>query len=156
MAIIMRKPKWKPLKFSSYWSPDSKSKLVLHGGAEDRVWEWSLRASQAFNNDCPHHWASQVALMVKNPLANVEDVGDMGSIPGSGRSPEGGYCSPPQCSCLENPMQRGAWWATVHRITQSWTWLKQLSMHTCPPDHPLQKQNKSWRVAVDFTNSTKS
>ena len=51
---------------------------------------------------------------------------DGGSIPGSGRSPEGGNCNPLQHSCLENPMDRGAWWATVHRIAKSQTWL---SMH---------------------------
>ena len=54
---------------------------------------------------------------------------DMGSIPGLARSPGGGHGNPLQYSCLENPMGRGAWWATVHRVTQSWTRLKQLSMH---------------------------
>ena len=48
---------------------------------------------------------------VKNPPANA---GDTGSIPGSGGSPGGGNGNPLQCSCLENPMDRGAWWATVH------------------------------------------
>ena len=43
----------------------------------------------------------------------------MGSIPGSGRSPGGGYGNPLQYCCLENPLDRGAWWATVHRIAQS-------------------------------------
>ena len=72
--------------------------------------------------------------MVKNPPASVGDVRDMGSIPGSGRSPEEEHCNLPQYSCLENPMDRGAWWAIVHRVTHSWTWLKQLSMHTYPHD----------------------
>ena len=49
--------------------------------------------------------------MVKNPPANA---GDLGSIPGSGRSPGGGHGNPLQHSCLENPMDRGAWRATVH------------------------------------------
>ena len=48
---------------------------------------------------------------------------DMDSIPGLGRSPGEGNGYPLQYSCLENPMDRGAWWATVHGITQSWTWL---------------------------------
>ena len=53
-------------------------------------------------------WASQVVLVVKNPPANVGDVGDVGSIPGSGRSPGGGHGNPLQYSCLENPMDQGA------------------------------------------------
>ena len=54
--------------------------------------------------------------MVKNLPANPGDIRDMGSIPGFGRSPGGGYGNPLQYSCLENPMDRGAWWATVHGI----------------------------------------
>ena len=67
---------------------------------------------------------SQVALVLKNPLFNAEDIRDMGSIPGSGRSPGGGHDNPLQYSCLDNPMDRGAWWATVHRISKSQTLLK--------------------------------
>ena len=48
---------------------------------------------------------------------------DLGLIPGLGRSPEEGNGNPLQYSCLENPMDRGAWWATVHRVTKSWIWL---------------------------------
>ena len=55
---------------------------------------------------------------------------DAGSIPGSGRSPGGGRGNPLQCSCLENPMDRGALWSTIHSVTKSWTQLKWLSMHT--------------------------
>ena len=55
--------------------------------------------------------ASHVALVVKNPLADAEDVRDAGSIPGSGRTPGGGHGNPLQYSCLENPMDRGAWQA---------------------------------------------
>ena len=51
------------------------------------------------------------------------NAGDSGLIPGSGRSPEGGNSNPLQYSCLENPMDRGAWWATVLRVTKSWTQL---------------------------------
>ena len=53
------------------------------------------------------------------PPANAGDARDMGSIPESGRSPGGGHGNPLQYSCQENPMDRGAWWATVHRVTQS-------------------------------------
>ena len=65
--------------------------------------------------------ASQVALGEKDPPPNVEDIRDMGSIPRSGRSPREGHGNPLQYSCLENPMNRGAWQAVVHRVTQSWT-----------------------------------
>ena len=55
----------------------------------------------------------------------------MGSITGSGISPGGGHGKPFHYSCLENPMDRGAWWATVHRVAQSWALLKQLSVLCC-------------------------
>ena len=57
--------------------------------------------------------ASQVARVVKNPPANAGDVGDVGLSPGSGRSPGGQHGNPLQYSCLENPMDRGAWRAKV-------------------------------------------
>ena len=64
-------------------------------------------------------WASQVVLVVKNPPAKVADARDTGSIPGLGRSPGGGNCNPLLYSCLENPMDRGTWRATVHGVTES-------------------------------------
>ena len=80
---------------------------------------------------------SQVALVLKNLPANAGDVGDMGSIPASGRSPgqEGvathsSLGNPLQSSCLENPKDRGASRATAHRVSQSQTQLQRLSMHT--------------------------
>ena len=66
-------------------------------------------------------WASQVVLVVQNLPANSGDVSNAGSIPGWGRSPEGGHDNPLQYSCLENPMDRGAWWATVHGVGKGWT-----------------------------------
>ena len=67
--------------------------------------------------------------MVKNLLANPGDTEDASSILGLGRSLGGGYGNPLQCSCLENPVDRGAWWAMGHRVTQNQTRLKQLSTH---------------------------
>ena len=67
--------------------------------------------------------------MVKNPPAKAGDIGDTGSLAGSGRSPEGGHGDPLQYSCLENPMDRGAWRAVVRGVTKSQTPLKQLSTH---------------------------
>jgi len=68
-------------------------------------------------------------LVVKKPPANAGDIRDAGSIPGSGRSPGGGHGNPLQYSCLENPMDRGTWWAAVHKVAKSRTLLKQLSTH---------------------------
>jgi len=65
--------------------------------------------------------------MIKNPPANAGHVRDVGSIPGLGRSLGGGQGIPLQYSCLENPMDRGAWWATLHGVTKSWTRLKWLT-----------------------------
>ena len=65
--------------------------------------------------------ASQVALVVKNPPANAGDMRDAGSIPGSGRTPGEGHGNPLQYACLENPMDRGAWRATVYSVTKSRT-----------------------------------
>ena len=70
----------------------------------------------------------QVVLVVKNLSANAGNVRDVSLIPGSGRSPGEGHGNPLQYSCLENPLDRGAWQATVHRVAKSWTRLKQLSM----------------------------
>ena len=59
--------------------------------------------------------------MVKHLPVNAGDARDLGSIPGSGRSSGEGNGNPLQYSCLENPMDRGAWWATVHGVAKSWT-----------------------------------
>ena len=56
----------------------------------------------------------------KEPTCNE---GDPGSILGSGRSPGGGHGNPHQYSCLQNPMDRGAWWATLHGVTKRWAQL---------------------------------
>jgi len=65
----------------------------------------------------------------KEFICNAGDAGDVGSIPGSGRSPGGGHGYPLQYSCLKNPMDRGAWQATVCGVTRSCTWLKRLNTH---------------------------
>ena len=72
-------------------------------------------------------WASQVVLVVKNPSPSTGDMRGLGLIPGSEKSPGGGDSNPLQDSWLENPMDRGAWWAAVHGVTKSWIELKQLS-----------------------------
>ena len=57
--------------------------------------------------------------MIKNLPTNAGDVRDADSILGWGRPPGGGHGNPLQCSCLENPMDTGAWWATVHRVVKT-------------------------------------
>ena len=64
---------------------------------------------------------SHVALVVRNVPSNAGDIREVGSISGSGRSSGDGNSSPLQCSCLENPMDRGAWWAKVHGVAKSHT-----------------------------------
>ena len=76
---------------------------------------------------------SRLALVVKNPPDNARDLG---SIPGLGRSPGGGNGHPLQYPCLENPTDRGGWQATVPGVSQSQTWLKQLSTHACACKSP--------------------
>ena len=97
-----------------------------------------------------HHavWmGSPSGAVAKNPLANAGDSGDAGSIHGSGRSPGEGTGKRPQYSCLKSSMDRGAWWATVHGVAQSQTWLSthtgQLIYGAKDPADLLPKQNGS-------------
>ena len=71
----------------------------------------------------------------KESVSNAEDSRDAGLIPGSGRSPGGGHGNLLQYSCLENPMERGVWLATIHRVEKCLTWLKWLNMHMCIHTH---------------------
>ena len=74
--------------------------------------------------------------MVKNLPADAGDTRDAGSIPGLGGSPGGGHGNPLQYSCLENPMDRGAWWATVHEVSESEvTECMHVHAHTCTHIH---------------------
>ena len=72
---------------------------------------------------CQLRCASQVALVVENMSASAEDIRDTDLIPSLGRSPGGGHGNLLQYSCLGNPMDRGAWQATVHGVTKSWAQL---------------------------------
>ena len=79
--------------------------------------------------------ASYLVLVAKNPPANAGDIRDVGSILGLGRSPGEINGNLLQYSCLENPMDRGAWQPMVHGVTKSRTGLKKLSMHA--PTHTV-------------------
>ena len=112
--------------------------------------------------------ASQVALVVKNTSANAAGVRNVGSLPGLGRSHGGGHGNPLWYSCLENPMDRGAWQATVPRVTKSWTQLRWLRVHACSSsiteEHLRNSQicalnntflNNQW-IKVEYTRSIKN
>ena len=86
--------------------------------------------------------------MVKNLHANAGDIKDAGSIPGSGRSPGEGNGNPLQCSGLENPMDRGSWWATVHEITNSQIRLKRMGMRQA------QKRKRTLKRLCDLPKVT--
>ena len=87
------------------WPPDVKSRLIL---------------KDSYAGSFPG------GIVVNNLTANAEDTRDESSIPGSGRCPGVANCDALQYSCLENSVDRGAWWVTVHRVAEGWTWL---SMH---------------------------
>ena len=76
-------------------------------------------------------WAFLGGSVVKNLPAKLGSAGDAGSIPGLGRSPGGGHGNPLQYSCLGNLMDRGAWWATVHRVAKGSDTTQGLSTHAC-------------------------
>ena len=90
----------------------------------------------------PFNWyrASQVVLVIKNPPVNAGDIRDAGSIRGSGRSPGGGHGHPLQYSCLENPMERGAWWARVHGVTKNRTWPSDLACTAHSFNNPTHRK----------------
>ena len=81
--------------------------------------------------------ACQVMLVIQNPPDNAGDARDLGSITGSGRSPGGGNGNPRQYTCLQNSMDRGAWWATDHEVTKSRTQLSNRAQYI----KPERKQN---------------
>ena len=94
--------------------------------------------------------ASQMVLVVNNPPANAGDIRHAGSVPGLGRSPGAGHGNPLQYSCLENPLDRGASWATVHMVAKSQTGPKRLSTHELPrwligeESLPMQETKEMW------------
>ena len=92
----------------------SKAEIVCH------VFQLSIFSSSLFSLVYGQR-TFQVTVVVKNPPASAGDARDTGSVPGSGRSPGIGNGNPLQYSCLENSMDRGAWWATVHGAAESRT-----------------------------------
>ena len=141
-----------PTRFPCHWDSPGKNTGVgchclpysspMH---ESEKWKWSrsvvsdsLRPheSQHARPPCRSVVSGSVALLKEDfpggsdGKATAYNAGDLGSIPGSGSSPGDANGSPLQYSCLENLMDRGVWWATVHKVAQSQTWLKWLNTHT--------------------------
>ena len=117
---------------STIWAVLTRLKVLRWDERIIKMWyvhthtQWNTTQPQKGMKLCHSH----VAPVVKNLPASAGDVTDAGSIPGSGRSPAGGQGNWLQYSCLENPMDRGAWGAPVHRVRKSQTRLKGLSTHT--------------------------
>ena len=125
--------------------------VPLYLQSTGRTWNTSLEVSHGTLG------ASQVALVVKNPPANSRDARDMGSIPGLGRCPGGGNGNPLLYACLENSMDRGAWWATVHGAPKTQTRLStHTHTHTAPEPSYLWKAPSSLqcRDPSDISQST--
>ena len=87
-----------------------------------------------------------MVLVVKNPPANTGDIRDVGSIRRSGRFPGGGHGNSLRYSCPENPMSRGSWWATVHRVAKSQTRLKRLHACTDPRNMMSDFMGGAWML----------
>ena len=113
-----------PQRCISKEKAESLKRQATHSENGTQIVYWEdkgLFHEMCFPDFRPELWVSQVALMVKNPPANAGGTRDKGSILGSGRSPGRGHGNPLRYSCLENPMDRGAWPATMHGITESQT-----------------------------------
>ena len=113
---------------------------------------WEAESKFHTQQDLYHVRASQVVLLVMNLPVNTGDSGDVGSIPGSGRGPGEGNGSPPQCSCLENPVDRGAWWTTDHGVAES----QITNLHSHTHTHferkfwkPKHQSEKYWGIWIN-------
>ena len=78
-----------------------------------------LLCVSSYEDPCPVGSGFPGGASGKEPACQCRDIRDVGSIPESGRSPGGGHGNPLQYSCLENPMDRGVWWAIAHGVTES-------------------------------------
>ena len=122
------RPGYPPRDFAGSMTPpcnpslSSSISLLVFMNLHLRVYYWGIQCKRtiSYTQKGIPRWHSG-ATVVKNLSATVEDARDMSSIPGSGRFPGVGNGNPLQYSCLENPVDRGAWRPTVHGVTNSWT-----------------------------------
>ena len=123
---------WVAISFSNAWKWKVKVKLLSRVQLLATPWTAAHQAPPSMGVSRQEYWSGlpvpslQVVLVVKILPASAGDIRDAG-IPGLGRSPGKGYHNPLQCSCLKNPMDRGAWQAMVHRVPKSQTRVKWLS-----------------------------
>ena len=112
--------------------PRRETQVLPFSGLLRQIWlVYCLSLSLLICNTAP-----QAALVVKNPCASAGDKRDLGLVPGLGRSPGGGHGKTFQYSCLENPMDRGVWWATIHKITNSRTHAHSMELMTSLSQDP--------------------
>ena len=104
-----------------YFIPVLRSRAVVFRPVGHQFQRWSFSIYR-FGNSYFRTPASQVAPLVKNPPANAGDIRDLGSIPGLGGSPGRWHGNLLQYSCLENPLDRGAWQPAVHRAAKRHAW----------------------------------
>ena len=152
----LKTPIWDTISKGRYWGSYHKKVFNIYDKElMYRAHEEPLQIPEGKTNNLMGTWREdsnrpftenrgsfQVLLVVKNLPANAGAIRDSGSIPGSVRSHGEGNGNPLQYSCLENPVDRGAWWATVHRVTKSQTWLKRLSTHA----HFNRKAINDWII----------
>ena len=116
-SMVKNLPAMQEMPVTRVWSLGQEDSLEKKMGSTPFPWVWSLGQEDP-EEDNGIHSLSQVAPMVKNPPANAGDLRDVGLISGLGRSPGGGHENPPQYSCLENPLDRGAWQGRKNIWTQ--------------------------------------
>ena len=118
--------------------------ILYHWATWEALFSWLGKLKSKCEVTClGYQGASRLAQWVKDPPAIQKTQEMQVWSDGSGRSPRRGNGNPLQYSCLENPVDRGAWWATVHRVAKSRTRLKQLSMHRVPESGRMETRFKS-------------
>ena len=125
-------------------------------GEDSTYFPWGLPSGlqREGHASCRHH-NPQLVLglpMIKNPPANAGELRDAGSIPGPGRFPGGGHGNTLWYPCLENPMDRGAWQTTVHRVAKSQMWLKRLNTHKQPVQDWVAEQEEDPQPKTSLSN----
>ena len=125
---------WVAISFSRGSSPPRNRTWVSRiAGRHFNLWATTTsRNHPHFEISLAEHWSNLQMGFPGGSEVKVSacNVGDLGSTPGSGRSPGEGNGNPLQYSCLENPMDRGAWWATVHGVAKSQTRLSNFTFHS--------------------------
>ena len=130
-CIIIRLLWWSIPNYSEYlqyMDTDLESKCKKINSPGSYLLKWLLQADSQLQYSLISVMGCLGGSVVRNPPANAEDAG---SIPGLGRSPGIGNDNPLQYSCLGNPVEKGAWWATVHGVTKSQSWLSDWTPAMC-------------------------